>query len=309
MVSILTVAWVNEIMSDSGKTKAQLLEDLEALRARVAELEQMEAERKQAEKALRDSEALYCSLVENLPQNIYRKDLNGRFTFANKRFCDTLGKPLHEIIGKTDFDFYPPELAGKYRRDDLRVINTGEILDTVEGHQPPGGERIYVQVVKTRIYDSAGNTIGTQGIFWDVTERWRSEEALRESERRFRELFDEAPVAYHEIDTQGRITRINRTELNMLGYDREEMLGRPIWGFVLEKETAREAVQQKLTGALPPGRGFERTYLRKDGTTVTVLIEDRLLRDENGQTIGLRSTMQDVTERKQVEDESVRPEE
>jgi PAS domain S-box-containing protein len=94
----------------------------------------------------------------------------------------------------------------------------------------------------------------------------------------------------------------------MLGYDREEMLGRPIWEFVLEKETAREAVQRKLAGASPPGRGFERTYLRKDGTTVTVLIEDRLLRDENGQTIGLRSTMQDVTERKHAEEERVRPE-
>jgi len=66
-----------------------------------------------AEEALRHSEAFYHSLVESLPQNILRKDLRGCFTFANRRFCTSLGKSLSDIIGKMDFDFYPPELALK----------------------------------------------------------------------------------------------------------------------------------------------------------------------------------------------------
>lgn len=288
------------MINDSHKTKEQLIEELDALRARVVELERVEVEHRRVEDALRDSEALYSSLVESLPQNIYRKDIGGRFTFANRRFCETLGKSLTEIIGKTDFDFYPAELAGKYRRDDLRVINTGQIVDTVEAHQPPGGEKIYVQVVKTRTYDSTGKTVGTQGIFWDVTERLRTEEALRESQRRFQELFDEAPVAYHEIDAKGRIIRVNHTELNMLGYSRGEVLGRHIWEFVQDEGIAREAVEAKLGGAMPPGKAFERAYLKKDGTTVSVVIEDRLLRDANGRIIGIRSTMLDVTERRRA---------
>jgi len=138
-------------------------------------------ERKQAEERLIASEAFYHSLVEHLPQNILRKDLQGRFTFANQRFCELLGRPLQDIIGKTDFDFYPPELAAKYQRDDRYVISTGQIFDTVEENIKPSGEKIYVHVVKTPIYDAQRKIIGIQGIFWDITERIRAEEALRKA--------------------------------------------------------------------------------------------------------------------------------
>ena len=74
-------------------------------------------QRRQTEENLRNSETLYHSLVETLPQNIFRKDLEGRFTFANQQFCKMLGKTLDQIIGKTDFDFFPHDLAEKYQRD------------------------------------------------------------------------------------------------------------------------------------------------------------------------------------------------
>ena len=138
-------------------------------------------DRKRAEQQIRDSEALYHSLVENLPQNILRKDMQERFTFANQRFCMTLGKPLEEILGKTDFDFFPSELASKYQEDDRRILETGEALETVEEHQPPSGEKIYVNVVKTPIYDADGNIIGLQGIFWDITEKKRAEERAKKA--------------------------------------------------------------------------------------------------------------------------------
>ncbi|MEY2427423.1 MAG: hypothetical protein QOJ40_308, partial [Verrucomicrobiota bacterium] len=95
-------------------------------------------QRRQVEESLRNSEALYQSLVETIPQNIFRKDLDERFTFANQLFCKTLDKKLDEIIGKTDFDFFPKELAEKYQRDDRRVLATGKTYQTVEEHQPPG---------------------------------------------------------------------------------------------------------------------------------------------------------------------------
>src|SRR5262249_21674107 len=127
--------------------------------------------RKEAEQRLRDSEALYHSLVETLPLNIIRKDIQGRFTFGNKLFCQTIGKPLEELIGKTDFDFYPRHLAEKYRRDDKRVIESGQVLDLVEEHQQPDGKKLYVQVLKSPVCDAAGNSTGIQVIFWDVTDR------------------------------------------------------------------------------------------------------------------------------------------
>jgi two-component system, NtrC family, sensor kinase len=138
-------------------------------------------ERKRAEEALQKSEAFYHSLVESLPQNIFRKDLTGRFTFANRRFCAAMNKPLDQIVGRSDFDFFPPELAAKYRADDLQVIETGKIFDTVERYMTPEGETLHVQVLKTPVYDASGKLIGTQGIFWDITERVRNEEQLRQA--------------------------------------------------------------------------------------------------------------------------------
>ena len=136
-------------------------------------------ERSRAEEQLITSEAFYHSLVEHLPQNMFRKDLSERFTFANQRFCQMLGKPLEQIIGKTDWDFYPPELAAKYQKDDQKVIHTGQIFETVEENVGPDGQTIHVHVVKTPIRDAKGQILGTQCIFWDITERKRFEETLQ----------------------------------------------------------------------------------------------------------------------------------
>jgi sigma-B regulation protein RsbU (phosphoserine phosphatase) len=137
-------------------------------------------QRQEAEDKVRQSEALYHSLVETLPQNIFRKDLECRFTFANQQFCKTLGRPLEQIVGKTDFDFFPKELAEKYQGDDRRVIETGRPYETVEEHQPPGGSKIFVQVVKTPLYDAAGEIIiGLQAIFWDITQQRMAEQEIR----------------------------------------------------------------------------------------------------------------------------------
>lgn len=137
-------------------------------------------QRRQTEENLRNSETLYHSLVETLPQNIFRKDIHGRFTFANQQFCKMLGKTLDDIVGKTDFDFFPSALAEKYQADDRKVKETGKAYSTVEENQPPGTlNKLYVQVVKTPLYDAAGTIIGLQGIFWDITEQREAEEKIR----------------------------------------------------------------------------------------------------------------------------------
>jgi two-component system, NtrC family, sensor kinase len=138
------------------------------------------AERRQAEQARAQTEVFYHSLVETIPQMILCKDLDGRFTFANDKFCVELGTTLDNFKGKTDFDFFPKELAEKYRRDDKQVLDSGQILDVVEEHVTPKGEKLYVQVMKTPLYGADGKAIGIQGIFWDVSERMRAEEKLKE---------------------------------------------------------------------------------------------------------------------------------
>lgn len=131
----------------------------------------------------------------------------------------------------------------------------------------------------------------------------QAEFALIESETRFRMLFDEAPVGYHELDREGRIVRVNRTELDMLGYSEEEMLGRFVWEFVIDPETSKQATLSKLGGHQHVQKALERTYCRKDGSHLPVLIEDRLLYDPQGEIVGVRTTLQDITQLKKSQEE------
>jgi PAS domain S-box-containing protein len=137
-----------------------------------------ELQLRESEEALRESEALYHSLVEMLPLQVWRKDLESRFTFVNKGFCQATGRTASELIGKTDFDLFPAELAEKYRQDDQKVLRSGDAFDDLEEHQTARGERLYVRVVKRPIFDAHGQIVGTQGIFWDVTEQKLLRDAL-----------------------------------------------------------------------------------------------------------------------------------
>lgn len=142
-------------------------------------------ERKLAARALEDSEALYHSLVDTLPVSVLRKDLQGRFLFCNQAFCASLNRAPDQIIGKTDLDFYPSELAMKYIFDDRRVIATGEILEAIEDHQNAQGGRNYVHILKGPLIDSRGVIIGIQCLYWDVTARKQAEAELARTAAEF----------------------------------------------------------------------------------------------------------------------------
>jgi PAS domain S-box-containing protein len=136
--------------------------------------------RRRVKVALQDSEALYHSLVENLPICVYRIDLEGRVTFGNSAYLKDLGQSLDELSGKTVFDMFPEGQAKKYDADDRRVIETGQVFHDVEEHYVRG-EKMYVEVLKCPVHDHEGRTVGIQGLYWDVTARWRAEEQLRKS--------------------------------------------------------------------------------------------------------------------------------
>jgi PAS domain S-box-containing protein len=163
------------------------------------------------DRALRQTAVFYHSLVETIPQMILCKDKDGRFTFANKKFCAELGRSLEEIKGKTDLDFFPRELAEKYRADDLNVLASGQVLDVVERHVTPKGETLFVQVMKTPLYGPDGKAIGIQGIFWDVTERLRAEEKLKEQNIALQELARSEHLAHEDLKSaQSRMVQTEK---------------------------------------------------------------------------------------------------
>ncbi len=137
-------------------------------------------QRREFEERMRASEALYQSLVETMPQNIFRKDLQGRYTFANRQFCKTLGKSYDEVIGKTIADFIPPDYASHRKEDDQTVITSGKPFEKIE-QSVFGGELAYIQVVKMPIFDANGKVTGVQGMFWDITEQRLAAERIHQA--------------------------------------------------------------------------------------------------------------------------------
>ena len=131
----------------------------------------------------------------------------------------------------------------------------------------------------------------------------RMRDELKESENKSKEILEDAAVGYHELDTKGRIVQTSRAELAMLGYTQDEMLGEYIWKFVEEEEALQMKVLAILSGRMSPsGDAYERTFRRKDGNTFFVLMEDRLLRDDDGKIIGIRTTIENINMQKQAKE-------
>jgi PAS domain S-box-containing protein len=259
-------------------------------------------ERKLAEQALRESEEKYRTLFDSSKELIIVISKDGKFVDVNAATVELLGYTNKEElmrIGSMAQLYFKPE--GQSSIQEI-LSKQDHVKDVEQEMRKKDGGKIYALLTASTRRDSKGNVIGYRGTIRDITERKLIDQALRESEEKYRTLFDDAPIGYHEIDTEGRIIQINATELEMLGYTTQEMLGQPVWKFIGEGEKSHQAVLAKLSGAVSTSKAFERIYKRKDGTTFPVLIEDRLFRDREGRIIGIRSMIRDITEQKRAEE-------
>jgi PAS domain S-box-containing protein len=130
-------------------------------------------QRKQAAETLRQSEQKYRTLLKNIPQKIFYKDLNLAYVLCNDSFAEDWKIEPEEIRGKTDYDFFPKDLAEKYRADDKRILESGN-AEEIEEEYLKDGKNIAVHTFKAPLKDEQGDTVGIFGIFWDITgdTRW-----------------------------------------------------------------------------------------------------------------------------------------
>ncbi len=259
------------------------------------------AERQRAQEILRDSEALYYSLVENLPVHVLRKDLEGRFVFANRSFCELVGKPFEEIVGRTDFDLFPEALARKFQADDGMVVRTGRLLQTVEENRT-NGEMRYVEVMKSPVRDAAGKIVGVQVVFWDVTDRKKAEAALEQERYLLHALMDNLPHNIYFKDASSRFIRINKALASGFRlHDATEALGRTDFDY-FTPEHAQQAMtdEQEIMRTGQPVVDKEEKETWTNGHTTWALTTKMPLYDDQRHIVGTFGISRDITERKQA---------
>ncbi len=260
--------------------------------------------KKQTELALDRERRLLRTLIDNIPDQIFARDLNCRFILNNLADARVMGvEDPASLLGMTDFDFYPQKLAEKYQADNRRVMEADEpLIIPEEPCKTADGREFWASTVKIPLHDNAGNVTGLVGIAHDITERLQMEQSLRESEERFRSLFEEAIEGIVQSAPDGKILSANQSFIHMLGYDSIEEMGKAITQ--PSSIYANPEDRPKLFHMLSISNrieGYEAEYLRKDGSRIWCSSNITAVRGKSKELLRLDTRLMDITERKLAE--------
>jgi diguanylate cyclase (GGDEF)-like protein/PAS domain S-box-containing protein len=265
--------------------------------------------RKHAELALAEQRNLLRTVIDNLPDHIFVKDSNSIYILNNASQAEFVGKTIEDMLGKTDYDFFPPEIAEQFRATDRRVLESGQTLPDDEAlSQDRFGNTRWALVTKVPLQDSQGRCIGIVGISRDITERKRVEEELAEQHHLLRILIDNLPDTIYVKDTASRMLIANTTQAHLLGAQRpEELLGKTDLDF-FPKEFAQKYIadEQAIVASGQPQLAYEEIVVDKAGNPRWYLSTKVPFLDNQGKVKGIVGVGRDITERKRVETELVK---
>ncbi|MBI4763196.1 MAG: PAS domain S-box protein [Deltaproteobacteria bacterium] len=280
----------------------------------------------------------YRTFLENIPLRLFIKNRDLSYIYCNRSYANDLEKQPRDMIGRTDHDFFPSDLAEKFRGDDQKVLETGA-PENIEDQYIVGSQELIVHMVKTPLRDEKGSIVGLMGLFWDITkekrkkeealrqlahievllsdrmdeleetsrrlqqetsERRQVEERLRKLEERHRGLVEKAPVAIAVIQ-KGVFKFINPRIIELFGFSEEELFSRPVSEFIQSDDRARNKLlfRESNPGEFPDLFYFE--IVRQDGTIRWV--EDRVDLIQWEGSPATINFFHDITLRKQAEDE------
>jgi two-component system, cell cycle sensor histidine kinase and response regulator CckA len=261
-------------------------------------------ERKESEKALRESEEKYRNILESIQEAYYEVDLKGNFTFFNDSMSSFFGYTRDELLGSHYSGYVDKEFVPRIFDVFHKVFLTGEPdkgfdWETIR----KDGTRGSVESSVSLIRDSRGNPIGFRGVARDVTERKQAVEALRRSEERYRNILESIQDAYAEVDLQGRFLFFNDSLCRMIGHSREVLLGMN-YRDIATPEVARKAYEffHEIYVTGKPSTLMDYEVIRKDGTKRVFELSVSLMSDDAGKATGFRGLARDITKRKEAEE-------
>jgi PAS domain S-box-containing protein len=261
-------------------------------------------EKQELVRALRESEARYRLVTEHIHDALFLVDLEGRFTFGNSRVAELTGYRLEELVGQPISRVLTPEGAQA----------AGARLETLRaGHDVPffyetelvrkDGTILLVEVNSTSIIKD-GAIIARLGAARDITMRKQADAALRESEERFRATFEQSAAGMAHTTLEGQYVRVNQRLCDIVGYTREELLARRFQDITHPDDLDVDlvALRQLLANEIQT-LSREKRYLHKDGSTIWIDLTVSILREPSGEPKFIITVVQDITGRKQLEQE------
>ena len=260
--------------------------------------------RKEIEEKLAEERNLLRTLIDNLPDSIYAKDRQGRFTIINPVDARLLGADAATAIGKTDFDFYAPELAAQYTADDQRVLNTGQALfNREERIIDDKGDQHWLLTSKMPLKNVQGESIGLVGIGHDITERKKIEEALSQSEKKYRVIAEFTHDWAFWINEKGQYAYCSPSCERVTGYTASEFEADP--GLLLKimhpDDLPRYKHHRKFEAATTGTNDLEFRITARDGSQRWISHVCLPVHDAGGNFDGSQGSNRDITERKQAQ--------
>ncbi|MEI6315427.1 MAG: PAS domain S-box protein, partial [Syntrophus sp. (in: bacteria)] len=291
-------------MQEPSKTNQELIEENSLLKQRIQELEKSEVERKRLELLLKKAEQEFSVIFDSTPSLIWQKDLKGIYQQVNKAYCDTVGLSKDDILGKTDYDLFPTEIADKYASHDRNVLKSGiSELGIEEYHKKPSGGYGWSSTDKFIYSDANGNPTGTIGFATNITKHKRTKEELWESEEKFKAIANYTVDWDSWFSLDGKYLWVNPAVENITGYSPEEVMAMTDFISVLIVKEYRDQFIERFQYALRGNRGenFEFQYLHKNGSKRWLSASWQPIYDAKGKPLGIRASGRDITDRKLAE--------
>ncbi|KJU81743.1 multi-sensor signal transduction histidine kinase [Candidatus Magnetobacterium bavaricum] len=251
--------------------------------------------RKLLENKLNEAKEQLQAIIDNTTAVIFLKDINGRYIFINCQYEELFHITKNDVIGKTDYDIFPEDLADKFRENDKAVLNEMKTIEFEELVPHDDGLHTYISI-KFILFDAYGNPYGVCGIATDITTYKRLNESLKLSSLYNRSLLEASLDPLVTITLDGKIGDVNSSTEAVTGYSREELIGTDFSRYFTEPDVARIGYQ----AVFEYGRvqDYELSVRHRKGHVTPVLYNASVYRDETGKVIGVFAAARDITKLK-----------